>query len=53
MYGNSEDLKKRDHAKKLACSSVNITLIEIPYWWDRNLNSLKATIHFFRPGMYK
>lgn len=28
-----------------------ITLIEIPYWWDRTRQSLGATVHKFRPDL--
>ena len=36
---------QRDKEKKEICKQNGITLIEIPYWWDKQLSSLIATIH--------
>ena len=30
-----------------------ITLIEIPYWWDRSFESLESTIYSQRPDLFK
>ncbi len=30
-----------------------ITLIEVPYWWDRKYESLEATIYKQRPELLK
>src|SRR5437763_319392 len=38
----------RDEEKREACRDKNITLIEIPYWWDQKKESLLATIHQYR-----
>jgi hypothetical protein len=35
----SKDQRKRD-----ACQATGITLIEIPYWWDKTSTSLATTI---------
>lgn len=35
------------------CKEVGITLIEIPYWWDKKLPSLCATIYNSRPDILK
>lgn len=37
--------KARDLEKRKACFRNGITLIEVPYWWDRTTESLAATIH--------
>ena len=37
--------RQRDKEKKEICKQNGITLIEIPYWWDKQLSSLIATIH--------
>jgi hypothetical protein len=29
-----------------------VTFIEIPYWWDRKLESLAATIYTYRPDLF-
>lgn len=49
----------RDEEKRRACKQVlktvvikcvqhNVTLVEVPYWWDRTTESLAATIHKVR-----
>ena len=30
--------QETDQEKRIACSENGITLIEIPYWWDRSLD---------------
>ena len=37
--------RQLDKEKKEICFENGITLIEIPYWWDKQLSSLIATIH--------
>ena len=37
--------RPRDKEKKKICEQNGITLIEIPYWWDKQLSSLITTIH--------
>lgn len=49
IYGSVIEQQKRDKEKREACSQVefqinpsknikeNISLIEIPYWWDRTV----------------
>ncbi len=41
----------RDEEKRKACICKGITLIEIPYWWDEEIESLRATIHNKRPDL--
>ena len=36
---------ERDEEKRVACKENGITLIEVPYWWDKEKSSLMATIH--------
>ena len=43
-----ERCSQRDEEKMLACLSRQITLIEIPYWWDFQKSSLIATICRYR-----
>ena len=43
--------KHRDTEKELACENDNITLIKIPFWWDFEKDSLRATIHKCRPDL--
>jgi hypothetical protein len=42
---------ERDEIKRKLCAAANITLIEIPYWWDNTKTSLQATIHHTRPDL--
>jgi hypothetical protein len=49
--GRGWNQKERDEEKKLKCKEKNIVLIDIPYWWDRNKESLMATIHKYRPDL--
>ena len=32
---------------------IGITLIEVPYWWDKKADSLAATIYRARPDVLK
>ena len=51
--GNKWSQKERDGEKRAACMERGITLVEIPYWWDRDKSSLMATIHGKRPDLLK
>jgi len=42
---------ERDEEKRVECKAHGITLIEIPYWWDFEKESLLATIHSFRSDL--
>ena len=37
--------QRKDDEKRKICGRDGIKLIEIPYWWDRTMSSLVATIH--------
>ena len=51
LFGSNETQKVRDEEKRMACKRAGITLIEIPYWWDRSKTSIAATIHKYRPDI--
>lgn len=53
IFGLSEMYATRDAEKRAACLASNVTLIEIPYWWDDHIESLKTTIHHARPDLIK
>jgi hypothetical protein len=40
-----QQVRKKDKDKRKACKENEITLIEVPYWWDMETPSLVATIH--------
>eukprot|EP01118_Nematostelium_gracile_P004886 TRINITY_DN15820_c0_g1_i1.p1 TRINITY_DN15820_c0_g1~~TRINITY_DN15820_c0_g1_i1.p1 ORF type:complete len:269 (+),score=66.23 TRINITY_DN15820_c0_g1_i1:109-807(+) len=46
--GSNWKQKERDDSKKSLCQSMNINLIEIPYWWDGTEPSLIATINQYK-----
>jgi hypothetical protein len=50
-FGPQQQYARRDEQKRRACGKADITLIEIPYWWDFELDSLKATVHDARPDL--
>jgi len=41
----------RDQEKQKACLQSGITLIQIPYWWDRSKLSLQSTISQHHAGI--
>jgi len=43
--------KRRDYQKRQICQQIQITLVEINYWWDRQESSLVATIRSQRPDL--
>jgi hypothetical protein len=49
--GNHWERTQRDKAKKELCEREGITLINIPYWWDKASESLAATIFELRPDL--
>jgi hypothetical protein len=53
LYLNVQLQKERDILKKEACKSFGITLIEIPYWWDGQYESIAATIYRARPDLFQ
>lgn len=44
LFGSLDHLKYRDSYKKSVCAENRIVLIEVPFWWDKSLGSLAATI---------
>jgi hypothetical protein len=45
------DTTERDNEKRQVCAQKGITLIEVPYWWDKTKRSLEATLHLARPDI--
>ena len=43
--GSGWNQKEKDKEKRRICKEKEITLIEIPYWWDKQIQSLASTIH--------
>ncbi len=49
--GNYGEMKQRDEEKIEACSEAGITLVEVPYWWDKQPSSLAASIYQLRKDL--
>ena len=49
--GKQWERKQLDDQKRMVCQEQEITLIEVPYWWDQKSSSLEATIHYWRPDL--
>jgi hypothetical protein len=49
--GSSSIRQRRDQSKLKFASQFGITLISIPFWWDRLPNSLASTIQLYRPDI--
>eukprot|EP01124_Arcella_intermedia_P023593 TRINITY_DN3774_c0_g1_i1.p1 TRINITY_DN3774_c0_g1~~TRINITY_DN3774_c0_g1_i1.p1 ORF type:complete len:364 (+),score=65.72 TRINITY_DN3774_c0_g1_i1:160-1251(+) len=43
---------ERDKKKKKSCEEKSITLVTVPYWWDRQSTSLATTLHTERPDIF-
>eukprot|EP00028_Trichosphaerium_sp_Am-I-7-wt_P000504 CAMPEP_0168535040 /NCGR_PEP_ID=MMETSP0405-20121227/18388_1 /TAXON_ID=498012 /ORGANISM="Trichosphaerium sp, Strain Am-I-7 wt" /LENGTH=141 /DNA_ID=CAMNT_0008562121 /DNA_START=94 /DNA_END=519 /DNA_ORIENTATION=- len=41
----------RDMEKKTLCKSYGITIVNIPYWWKGDKESVMATINYHRPDI--
>jgi hypothetical protein len=50
-FGDLSVRQRRDRAKRKFASQFGITLISIPFWWDRSSNSLASTIQYYRPDI--
>src|SRR5690242_860134 len=50
-YDELKYVQSRDRKKKVICKEQGISLIIIPYWWDRKIESIAATIHSIRPDI--
>ncbi len=44
-------VQERDKLKRWICSRDGITLVVIPYWWNKTPESIARTIHEARPDM--
>jgi hypothetical protein len=52
FYSSEHIQKERDQEKREKCwENHTFTLIEIPYWWENDVESLRKTIHTYRPDL--
>eukprot|EP01027_Heterolobosea_sp_BB2_P018850 GEZU01026495.1.p1 GENE.GEZU01026495.1~~GEZU01026495.1.p1 ORF type:complete len:840 (+),score=185.05 GEZU01026495.1:594-3113(+) len=49
--GGVSNAQERDQQKIEACQRAGITLVIVPYWWDRTAESVVATLHRVRPDL--
>ncbi len=48
---HSGHIQERDTKKRAWCQAHGITLITIPYWWDKKPESVATTLHMIRPDI--
>jgi len=51
VFGKLAHQKRRDEEKRVACERVNITLIEIPYWWNQSKDFILTELGKRRPDI--
>ncbi len=52
-FDKLEVVQQRDKAKQMICDAEGYTLVVIPYWWDKKLDSIVQTIHLARPDIHQ
>jgi hypothetical protein len=51
FFGDVSVRQRRDQAKVKFASQFGITVISIPFWWDKSPSSLASTIQYYRPDI--
>jgi hypothetical protein len=51
IYGNLGRRQKNDKHKVAVSADMGITVIQIPFWWDKSPQSLISTIKMQRPDL--
>jgi hypothetical protein len=51
IFGKASTRQQRDEVKRSFAKQLGITLISIPFWWDKSPNSLASTIQLHRPDV--
>lgn len=52
FFGPVEMYQLRDREKRALAKENGIALVTVPYWWDKRLESLAASIHQVTPGLF-
>ena len=53
FFAPLEVTQLRDREKQRRCEEAGIRLVTVPYWWDKSLPELAATIHASYPGILR
>jgi len=51
MFGHVLDHKTKDTEKQAACKLLGITIIEVPYWWHNDKETIRAALQKRRPDI--
>jgi hypothetical protein len=51
VFGKATDRQRADRIKYNIATHLGITVIYIPFWWDKSPSSLAATIKLYRPDI--
>ncbi len=51
IYQELEAVQRFDDQKQLICRINGVSLVVVPYWWDKTLSSVAVTIHRARPDI--
>jgi hypothetical protein len=52
MFGRASDRQRADNLKSTFAKDMGITLLSIPFWWDKSPSSLASTIELYRPDIH-
>lgn len=53
FFAPLEVTQLRDSEKRRLCEQAGIRLVTVPYWWNKSLPELAATIHAYYPGLLR
>jgi hypothetical protein len=49
IFGRASERQLADQIKRKYARAKGITLIPVPFWWDKSSSTLAATIRYYRP----
>jgi hypothetical protein len=51
LFGSNQGTATKDEEKRQACKRAGVTLVEVPFWWDRKKESLAASVSQIRQDL--
>jgi hypothetical protein len=51
IFGRASERQRSDQIKHTFSTQLGITLVSIPFWWDKSPNTLAATLQTYRPDI--